>query len=307
MGAYTLPGGIVDAHFHATLDFAELGLPRDELIGVNRAALERAGVLAARDVGQPPEAPWLVELQDERFAAARTLLAPPGRYFRSLSEPTPAERLVETGVAQARRGARWVKVIADFVGPDGNWLAAPANYPPETLRAMVDAVHAEGARIAAHATGLGATGAVRAGADTLEHGSALDEATVEEMARHGTAWVPTLWAANKHLAAAPPAFYAAWRERTQGLLALALELGVPVLAGSDETPAGATHLEVAELVRTGGLSPADALDAASTVARRVLDLPGHPEDLVTYAADPREDVAVLAEPVAVVVGGRRVS
>jgi imidazolonepropionase-like amidohydrolase len=305
--AYALPGGLVDAHFHATLDFADLGLPRDELIGANRAALARAGVLAARDVGQPPEAPWLVDLQDERFAAARTLLAPPGRYFRGLSEPTPPERLVETAVAHARRGALWVKVIADFVGPDGNWLAAPANYPPETLRALVDAVHAEGARVAAHATGLGAVDAVRAGVDTLEHGSALDEATIDQMASRGTAWVPTLWAANKHLAAAPPAFYSAWRQRIRALLALALKLGVPVLAGSDETPAGATHLEVVELVRTGGLAPHDALDAASTVARRVLDLPGHPEDVVTYAADPREDVAVLAEPVAVVVGGRRVS
>jgi imidazolonepropionase-like amidohydrolase len=162
------------------------------------------------------------------------------------------------------------------------------------------AVHAEGGRVAAHTTGLAAGDVVRAGADTIEHGSGLDEAALAEMARRGSAWVPTLWAANRHLAAAPPAFHAAWRERTRALLARALRLGVPVLAGSDETPAGALYLEVAALVETGGLAGADALRAASTVARRVLGLPGRPGELVTYDADPRIDPAVLAHPVAVI-------
>jgi imidazolonepropionase-like amidohydrolase len=299
-GAYALLGGLVDAHVHLTLDFAGLGLPRDRLIERNRAALERAGVLGARDVGQPPGAPWLVGLQDENLTAARTLLAPPGRYFPALGEEVQSARVVEVAVSQVRGGARWVKVLADFVGDDGNWLAAPANYSAATLRALTDAVHAEGGRVAAHTTGLAARDAVYAGVDSIEHGSVLDEAALEEMARRGTAWVPTLWAANKHLAAAPPAFYAAWRERIRALLALALRLGVPVLAGSDETPAGALHLEVAALVETGELSGADALRAASTVARRALDLPGRPGDLVTYDADPREDPSALARPVAVV-------
>jgi imidazolonepropionase-like amidohydrolase len=200
-----------------------------------------------------------------------------------------------------------VKVIADFVGDDGNWLAAPPNYSPQTLAELVDAVHAEGGRVAAHSTGLAGALAIEAGADTIEHGSALDEQAIEASARRGTAWVPTLWTGNKHLSAAPPAFHEAWRERMRGLLALALRLGVPVLAGSDEMPAGALHLEVAELVRTGGLTPEQALRAASTDARRALDLPVPDGDLVTYAADPREDPAALASPAAVVVGGRRVS
>jgi hypothetical protein len=200
MPTFTLPGGLVDAHFHAALDFEDRGLSRARLIELNLAALQRAGVLAARDVGQPPDAPWLE--QGDRLVAARTLLAPPGRYFPGLSEPTPPERLVETAVAQVRAGARWVKVIADFPGPDGNWFEAPANYPPETLRAMADAVHAEGGRVAAHTTGTAAADAVLAGADTIEHGPTLDEERIEEMARRGTAWVPTLWAATRHV---PPA------------------------------------------------------------------------------------------------------
>jgi imidazolonepropionase-like amidohydrolase len=296
MTPYTLPGGLVDAHFHAALDFEARGLSRERLIEVNLAALRRAGVLAARDVGQPPDAPWLE--QDGRLVAARTLLAPPGRYFPGLSEPTPPERLVDTAVAQVRAGARWIKVIADFPGPDGNWFTAPANYAPETLRAMADAVHADGGRVAAHTTGTAAAGAVLAGADTIEHGPTLDEATIEEMARRGTAWVPTLWAATQHV---PPAVLGAMAERLRPLLALALRLGVPVLAGSDEAPAGSLHLEIAALVEIGGLSQEQALRAATTDARKVLELPVCEGDLVTYAADPREDIGVLAEPLSVVV------
>jgi imidazolonepropionase-like amidohydrolase len=297
MTPYTLPGGLVDAHFHAALDFEDRGLSRERLIELNLASLQRAGVLAARDVGQPPDAPWLE--QDERLVAARTLLAPPGRYFPGLSEPTPPERLVATAVAQVRAGARWVKVVADFPGPDGNWFAAPANYPPETLQAMADAVHTEGGRVAAHTTGLSAADAVHAGADTIEHGPTLDEALIEEMARRGTAWVPTLWAATRHV---PPALLGGLAARLRPLLARALRLGVPVLAGSDEAPAGRLHLEVAALVEIGGLSPEQALRAATTDARKVLELPVCEGDVVTYAGDPREDIGVLAAPLSVVVG-----
>jgi hypothetical protein len=303
-GAFVLFGGLVDAHFHATLDFEARGLSRTELLEANLASAQRAGVLAARDMGQPPDAPWLV--QGPRLTAARTLLVPPGRYFPGLGEEVVPERLVEVGVAQARAGAAWVKVVLDFPGPDGNWFAAPANYDAGTLTALVQAVHAEGARVAVHSTGPAVADAVRAGADSIEHGPSLDAATVEEMARRGTIWVPTLWTAESHLAGlvGTPAegVLIAWRERMRELLGLALRRGVPVLAGSDERPAGETWREPAQLVATGGLTPAQALSAATTVPRRVLDLPGHPADLVTYDADPREDLGVLERPVGVHVG-----
>jgi imidazolonepropionase-like amidohydrolase len=159
-----------------------------------------------------------------------------------------------------------------------------------------------------HTTGPAVADAVRAGADSIEHGPSLDAGTVAEMARRGTLWVPTLWTAESHLAPVAGApFVVAWRERMRALLALALRLGVPVLAGSDERPAGETHREVEQLVATGGMTESQALAAATTVPRRALDLPGHPADLVTYAADPRVDPAALARPLAVLVVGRVVS
>src|SRR5215217_4430723 len=67
-GAFAVPGGLVDAHFHATLDFEERGLTREQLIEANLGALMLSGVLAARDMGQAPDAPWLVERQSDRFS-----------------------------------------------------------------------------------------------------------------------------------------------------------------------------------------------------------------------------------------------
>ena len=89
-----------------------------------------------------------------------------------------------------------------------------------------------------------------------------------------------------------------WRES----LPLAAELGVRVLAGSDELPAGSLHREVEALVACG-LPPAIALEAATTTARTALDLPADRGDIVTFDADPRIDPVALREPVA---GGVRV-
>jgi len=94
------------------------------------------------------------------------------------------------------------------------------------------------------------------------------------------------------------------------LLARARAAGVTVLAGTDTRPPGSIPAEVA-LLQRAGMTPADALAAASTAARRYLGLPGvepgAPADLVCYPADPRDDPEVLASPSAVVVGGRRVA
>jgi imidazolonepropionase-like amidohydrolase len=81
---------------------------------------------------------------------------------------------------------------------------------------------------------------------------------------------------------------------------VAVRLGVPVLAGTDVT--GSIPKEVALLAQMG-LSPQDALAAASTWPRRFLRAPA--ADVVTYHHDPREDPGQLARPAAVVAGGVR--
>jgi imidazolonepropionase-like amidohydrolase len=137
---------------------------------------------------------------------------------------------------------------------------------------------------------------VLAGVDSIEHGPLVDGPVLEEMAARGTLWVPTVATIAAHVG-----MLAQWRAS----LPLAAELGVAVLAGSDELPAGSLHREVEALV-AAGLPPAVALDAATTTARAALRLPARPGDVVTFDADPRLDPAVLRRPVAVLAGGVRV-
>jgi len=309
-GAWALEGGLVDAHLHLALDFVGLRLNRTDLIARNLLAVEDAGILGARDIGAPPDAPDMLAMARARLQIASRLLGPAGRSYPEICEHVSEHQLVDRGAALARAGADWVKVIWDFPGADGDWLAARQNYSTATLRLLVEAVHDAGARVAVHTTGPAVAEAVRAGVDTIEHGVRLDRAALESMADQGIAWVPTLFAAHKHLD--PLRSYgpdlAAVVDRTfdhyETLLEHASELGVAILAGSDETPAGELWREV-QLLGHHGLGAEPAIACASTVPRQVFGLPIVPGDLVTYDSDPRADLGALARPAAVVRAGVR--
>jgi imidazolonepropionase-like amidohydrolase len=274
----TIPGGLVDAHAHMTLD---LGAGRG--VEANRAAARAAGVLAVRDAGSrsgiPPE-----ELDPAREVAAGAFLAPAGGHLPHLLDPTPPEALVDAARAQVARGVPWIKVMADFPGPDRNWFAPRVNYDIALVAEVVRVAHAGGARVMAHVSGPSVGALVEAGVDSIEHGPMVDAAVVEAMAERGTIWVPTVATIERHTGPLE-----AWR-RT---LPLAVALGVPVLVGSDELgPAGAAR-EAEALVRLGGLSAADVLHAATEGARVALRLPVQDGDAVTFDGDPREDVTSL--------------
>src|SRR5690349_8356511 len=116
--------------------------------------------------------------------------------------PAPAARGGATAAADRAgpggAGARRElgKVIADFppvVDGTPSGRAGPT-YSPEAVEAMTAAVHAAGGRVAAHVTTDAVAHLVRAGVDSVEHGTALDESTLRLMAQAGTAWTPTLCA-----------------------------------------------------------------------------------------------------------------
>ena len=248
-----------------------------------------------------------------RFRPAGRFLAPSGRYFPELlPEGTPEKLLTEHALLEIARGARWVKVIADFAPivdgmPAG---AAAANYSTEAVAAMVNAVHAAGGRVAAHSTLATAAGLVAAGVDSIEHGTGIDETILRAMAAHGTAWTPTLCAVLR-LPEDPPETtlrrVAEYGERLDVLVPLAHRLGVPILTGTDAV--GTLTREVSLLAQRG-LDPSDALAAASTAAYAFLgeefDHVQGPTSLVTYHADPRDDLEILSRPAAVLIDGVRV-
>jgi imidazolonepropionase-like amidohydrolase len=154
--------------------------------------------------------------------------------------------------------------------------------------------------------------AVRLGVDSIEHGNWADEETVREMAERGVAWTPTLTTVLHHIEPLadrlPPA--RAMLDLQRRALPLAVELGVTLLAGTDEEPHGSVAAEAAALVRYGVPEPA-AVAAATTAARAYLGLPGlddgAPADLVTFDRDPRADISALGEPVAVLAAGRAIA
>jgi imidazolonepropionase-like amidohydrolase len=318
-GAQELAGGwfcqgLVDAHMHLSLDFAGFRLaPGSEaLIEANLAACRAAGVLFVRDAGVVPGVTLRGAPHGPQVQWSGDILAPPGRFHAHMHRPAPAEELVTAALSQVERGASWVKIIADFPGPDGDYLVAPPTYPPELVRRLVREVHAAGARVLAHTSGPFVSELVRAGVDSIEHGTLLSAELLPEMAARGIAWTPTLGTVAGHLepltALPGPAGDAvrALLDRWAETLPLAVQLGVPVLAGTDELPQGELWREVAAL-RRFGLSPAAALAAATTVPAAYLGLPGleagRPAHLVTFDADPRLDPAVLGRPAAVLFGG----
>jgi imidazolonepropionase-like amidohydrolase len=315
-GRYVVPG-LVDAHAHPTVG-REAGMPvpldGSETLNV-LAAWAASGVCLVRDTGSAGGSVLQLDLVPgmPRLQAAGRFLAPAGRYFPAmLPEAAPPQRLTELAMGELARGARWVKVIADFPPvTDGMPSGRPEpTYSGEAIKEMIAAVHAAGGRVAAHVTTDMVSELVRAGVDSIEHGNAIDESALRLMAQTGAAWTPTLCAVLGLPDTASEAArrrVAEYRQQLPELLPLARRLGVPILAGTDT--AGTIAREVA-LLAEHGLEPAAALEAATTTGYRFLgesfNQAGQPITLVTYQDDPREDLAILSSPSAIIIDGVRV-
>ena len=198
--AEELPGsyffsGLVDAHAHPAVTPGPAGpVPLD----VSRTsavllAWAKSGVTFVRDVGSPGgvtlDLP--VNAVHPQLLAAGRFLAPRNRYFPELLvEPVEEEGLVAAAVAELGRGATWVKVIGDFPRVPDFTDHAPT-YSARVVEELVHAVHTAGGRVAVHSTLPTVVDFVAAGVDSIEHGPALDHATLDQMAAKGTGWTPT--------------------------------------------------------------------------------------------------------------------
>lgn len=314
-GRFILPG-LVDAHTHLSMDFNQTHLPAgsDQLIAANLALQLQSGVTVIRDAGRLPNVSLDQSLmrspqQSPRVIGAGYMLVPAGRFHDGLYNPVAPAALIATALHEVDQGIQWVKIIADFPGPDWNWFNPIVNYAPELVRQLVKAVHAAGARVMAHVSGPILADLIAAGVDSIEHGTAMTPELVRHLADTGASWTPTFSTMTHHLD--PMAqradaigeivrrFYQQWQES----LTLADKLGVPVLAGTDEMGHGALSQEIAQLQRFG-LSADAALAAATTTPRHFFDLPqlgnGHCADFVTYQDDPRHNLDLLNRPAAVV-------
>ncbi|WP_042664382.1 amidohydrolase family protein, partial [Haloferax sp. ATB1] len=177
------------------------------------------------------------------------------------------------------------------------------------IRALVEAASAKGVPTAAHAHGEeGIKNATRAGISSVEHGMFMDEEAADLMVDHGTYWVPTASAVREIVEAGveagiPPEAVAKAEdaaERFEGAWEHALDAGVKIAMGTDAgTPFndhGENALREMELLVEYGLSPTEALEAATVGGADLLGLDdvgkvaeGYVADLVVLDADPSED------------------
>ncbi|RKT85885.1 Imidazolonepropionase [Saccharopolyspora antimicrobica] len=314
-GGFVLPG-LVDAHCH-------IGIGPDGPVELDEAAaqaeLDRdAGTLLVRDCGAPIDTRPLQEREDlPRIIRAGRHLARPKRYIPYLADQLDHEEQLPAAVAeQAAYGDGWIKLVGDWIDRSVGDLAPL--WSDEVLTEAIATAHRMGARVTAHVFGEDALpGLIAAGIDCIEHGTGLTDDTIELMARHGTALVPTLINIENFpsFAAAATKYpdYAAHMTELYGradrTVAKAIEAGIPVYAGTD-AGGGIAHGVLAEEIialHRVGMSTEQAIGAASWQAREWLGWPslehGAPADLVCYAEDPRKDLAELRNPRRIVLRG----
>jgi imidazolonepropionase-like amidohydrolase len=220
---------------------------------------------------------------------------------------------------QIKHGARVLKMTAT-AGVLGFEATADApQFSDAEMRAIVEEAKRHRLKVAAHAHGLeGTLAALRAGVDSIEHGSSLDDEAVRRMKEQGTYLVPTAWVnagGGADLGSRAPEMQEKGRRVTavaRESLERAIRAGVKIAFGTDAGvfQHGLNAREFAVLVERG-MTPLEAVRAATLYAADLLGVddrgavePGLLADLIAVPGDPLRDVRVLEDVRFVMKGGQ---
>lgn len=221
---------------------------------------------------------------------------------------TGAEECQKVVRQLAAAGVDWIKIMATGGVLDPGTRGLEQHFTDEEMKAICDMAHFMGLKVAAHAHGArGIDAAVRAGVDSIEHGTFIDDQGVKDMKARGTYFVATLMAFSGVGNAIgkgilTPASEAKARE-TLGVwgkgLNLAYRNGVKIALGTDSAVAPHTmaNHELELMVTKGGMTPRDALIAATKGGPDLMNLsaetgtldPGKSADLIAVDGDPLVD------------------
>lgn len=207
---------------------------------------------------------------------------------------------------QVMYGADWIKYYSDrrYHFESDGVLHSMVNFTDEEAKAIVDEAHRLGKKVAAHAIGSdGIAAALRAGVDTIEHGDGLTEALMDEMARKGVYWVPTL-TVGLYVAPGRGGNWQKMADLQRENFAKAVKKGVRVALGTDAGGFDWKKVNQAkefEYYVQYGMTPLQAIRTGTSVAAELLgwgDKAGTIEagkwaDLVAMSGDPLKDITEL--------------
>lgn len=341
VGGRTLLPGLIDAHAHLvysgfrSLDAVDRAAIETHTINavLNAGRVLRAGYTTIRDVGTVGNVAVAVrdaiaqgKVEGPRVVASGQILFATG----GLGETLPPHWSSEHGIGkrvdgpdeirrevrrQIRNGVDNIKLAASGVevGPYAwTWMTT---FSEEEITVATEEAHRWGRTVAIHAQSYDAVRyALRAGVDTIEHATRMDDETIALFLKSGAILVPTLSTLfsvlelgetlnlmpkqREEMAANEPLWLDAFRK--------AKEASIPIAAGADlgnRYPHGRNAREI-ELLARCGMTPMEAICAATSVAAKALKLQdslgtvetGKAADLLLFDGDPIADIASLQDP-----------
>src|SRR5205809_1118242 len=337
--------GLIDVHTHMTMYTDETpGEPMLKQLTANPPAVEvflarkgalrtlEAGVTTVRDLGSDQYMDMAMRdlINRGEMVGPRMFVCGYGLYITNTPYKPgfhPPAGGIADGVPEVLRvvrqqiaaGADVIKMYAS-TGTDDD-VTGFETYNYEEIKAAVDTAHQFGKKIAIHSYGpAGARDAVRAGTDSLEHATDMDDATIAEMAKHGTFYVPTIDHNRYYIDNGDKIGYApGYKEKLQAFIPRNLETarkafkaGVKFAMGSDAiyTMFGQNTRELGWFVKAG-MTPEQALRTATSNAAELLGkekelgavAAGYFADLVAVQGDPLADIDVVLKNVKWVMKG----
>jgi imidazolonepropionase-like amidohydrolase len=348
LGSATLLPGLADLHTHLTWnpsDFGYKGLAvsiTDEAVRgvVNARKTLMAGFTVARNLGASGYADVSVRdaiadgsIPGPRLQVSGQMLGSTGGHCDNTKLPVEYD-VRNGGVAdgpwavrqQVRENRKYGADVIKFCATGGTSSKGTnpgvRQYTLEEMQAIVDEAHTLGMPVAAHAHGTeGILFAIRAGVDSIEHSSLIDEEGLRLAKRNGTflsinAYAPLYMIANGESQGMLPESVEKARklvDKRMETYRTAIAADAKIVFGSDSAiiPHGDNAKQFSVYVDLG-MSPTEAIQSATTVAAESLGLvgdtgavaPGYFADIIAVEGDPLEDISVLENVIFVMKGGR---